>query len=126
MENNDINIGKRPGHKKRLETGNIPIKSEEINDKTEADENNNKCEEKDMGIERLLGGEALYLVHEMQIREVKEFQKSANTIDIEEDKGVVRVGCSYQDRIEVKRNKAYKSTPDNNSNSKFDPGGSCW
>ncbi|CAG8767403.1 19415_t:CDS:1, partial [Gigaspora rosea] len=39
MENDDINIGKGPGHKKRLETENVTIESKEIDDKTEADKN---------------------------------------------------------------------------------------
>ncbi|RIB08288.1 hypothetical protein C2G38_2212020 [Gigaspora rosea] len=38
MENDDINIEKEPGHKKRLETENVPIESEEIDDKTKTDE----------------------------------------------------------------------------------------
>ncbi|CAG8726395.1 622_t:CDS:2 [Gigaspora margarita] len=38
-ENNDINIEKRPGHKKRLETENVPIGLEELDNKTKTNKN---------------------------------------------------------------------------------------
>ncbi|RIB26667.1 hypothetical protein C2G38_2162799 [Gigaspora rosea] len=102
------------GHKKILETENLPIESEEMDDETITDDemakeeerrmlvenDNDNNEEKNNGAERPLEGKVLYPTREMQMREVEEFRKTAGTNDAEENKGVVRVGRCYQDELE--------------------------
>ncbi|KAF0514967.1 hypothetical protein F8M41_017481 [Gigaspora margarita] len=46
MKNDNINIEKRPGHKKRLETENVPIELEELDNKTKANKNSDNQEKK--------------------------------------------------------------------------------